>query len=95
MKPGAGLMLLHPDGSEEVLVKGGNGSVIDPFPSLCVSCAAQNHLLEWFNKNGDGKFSMAEIPELARAVSDQLNGGKMPPRKGKRQSNCKRPKNDH
>ena len=34
MEPGADLMLLHPDGSEEVLVKGGNGSVIDPFPSL-------------------------------------------------------------
>ena len=34
MEPGADLMLLHPDGSEEVLVEGGNGSVIDPFPSL-------------------------------------------------------------
>ncbi|MFP6874502.1 MAG: hypothetical protein VCA55_13460 [Verrucomicrobiales bacterium] len=34
MEPGADLMLLHPDGSEELLVKGGNGSVIDPFPSL-------------------------------------------------------------
>jgi hypothetical protein len=32
--PGADLMLLHPDGSEEVLVTGGNGSVTDPFLSF-------------------------------------------------------------
>jgi hypothetical protein len=30
MEPGADLMLLHPDGSEEVLVDGGKGSVTDP-----------------------------------------------------------------
>src|SRR5262245_30911561 len=30
MEPGADLMLLHPDGSEELLVKGGDGSVTDP-----------------------------------------------------------------
>src|SRR5262245_57146348 len=34
MEPGADLMLLHPDGSEEVLVKGGDGSVTDPVVSL-------------------------------------------------------------
>ncbi len=27
-------MLLHPDGSEEVLVAGGNGAVTDPFVSF-------------------------------------------------------------
>ena len=32
--PGADLMLLHPDGSEEVLVAGGDGSVTDPFVSF-------------------------------------------------------------
>ena len=32
--PGADLMLLHPDGSEELLVAGGNGSVTDPFVSF-------------------------------------------------------------
>lgn len=32
--PGADLMLLHPNGSEEVLVAGGNGSVTDPFLSF-------------------------------------------------------------
>src|SRR5215472_2243713 len=30
MNAGADLMLLHPDGSEEVLVPGGKGSVTDP-----------------------------------------------------------------
>jgi len=31
---GADLMLLHPDGSEEILVEGGNGAVIDPTMSF-------------------------------------------------------------
>src|SRR4029077_13329370 len=34
MDPGADLMLLHPDGSEELLVPGGKGSVTDPFVSF-------------------------------------------------------------
>src|SRR5205085_7177559 len=34
MNPGADLMLLHPDGSEEVLVPGGKGSITDPFVSF-------------------------------------------------------------
>ncbi len=34
MEPGADLMLLHPDGSEELLVAGGNGAVTDPFVSF-------------------------------------------------------------
>ncbi len=34
MEPGADLMLLHPDGSEEVLVTGGVGAVVDPYPSF-------------------------------------------------------------
>lgn len=34
LDPGADLMLLHPDGSEEVLVRGGEGSVTDPFISF-------------------------------------------------------------
>lgn len=33
-EPGADLMLLHPDGSEELLVAGGNGAVTDPFVSF-------------------------------------------------------------
>jgi hypothetical protein len=34
MEPGADLMLLHPDGKEELLVEGGSGSVTDPAVSL-------------------------------------------------------------
>jgi hypothetical protein len=34
MEPGADLVLLHPNGSEEVLYAGGNGSVVDPAVSL-------------------------------------------------------------
>lgn len=34
MEPGADLMLLHPDGSEEVLVSGKGGSVMDPYVSF-------------------------------------------------------------
>ncbi len=34
MEPGADLMLLHPDGREELLVAGGRGAVTDPMVSL-------------------------------------------------------------
>lgn len=34
MEPGADLMLLHPNGSEEVLVEGGQGSITDPVVSF-------------------------------------------------------------
>lgn len=34
MEPGTDLMLLHPDGSEELLVEGGSGSVTDPIVSF-------------------------------------------------------------
>ena len=34
MEPGADLLLLHPNGREEVLVEGGNGSVVDPYVSF-------------------------------------------------------------
>jgi hypothetical protein len=34
LEPGSDLMLLHPDGSEEVLVTGGHGAVTDPFVSF-------------------------------------------------------------
>jgi hypothetical protein len=34
MEPGSDLMLLHPDGSEEVLVAAGKGAVLDPAVSL-------------------------------------------------------------
>jgi hypothetical protein len=34
MEPGADLMLLHPDGSEELLVAGGEGAITDPMVSF-------------------------------------------------------------
>jgi hypothetical protein len=34
MEPGSDLMLLHPDGSEELLVSGKDGSVMDPYVSF-------------------------------------------------------------
>ena len=34
VEPGSDLMLLHPNGTEEVLVAGGNGAVTDPFVSF-------------------------------------------------------------
>jgi hypothetical protein len=34
MEPGADLMLLHPDGTEELLVSGKDGSVMDPYVSF-------------------------------------------------------------
>src|SRR5690349_17394420 len=34
MEPGADLMLLHPDGREELLVEGGRGSITDPVVSF-------------------------------------------------------------
>jgi len=34
MDPGGDLMMLHPDGSEEVLVEGGKGSALDPYVSF-------------------------------------------------------------
>ena len=34
MEPGADLMLLHPDGKEELLVAGGDGSITDPMVSF-------------------------------------------------------------
>lgn len=34
MEPGSDLVLLHPDGSEEVLIKAGEGAVADPMVSL-------------------------------------------------------------
>jgi hypothetical protein len=34
MEPGADLMLLHPDGREELLVEGGSGSITDPMISF-------------------------------------------------------------
>src|SRR5262249_53128587 len=51
MEPGADLMLLHPDGSEEVLVEGGNGSVTDPMISLDGQWVFYSYLHDLRNHN--------------------------------------------
>ncbi len=44
MEPGADLMLLHPDGTEEVLVQGGEGSITDPVVSLDGKSVYYSHI---------------------------------------------------
>lgn len=44
MEPGADLMLLHPDGSEELLVAGGDGSITDPVISFDGASAYYVHI---------------------------------------------------
>lgn len=44
MDPGGDLMLLHPDGSEEVLVSGGKGSVADPVVSFDGEWVIYSHI---------------------------------------------------
>ena len=55
MDPGADLMLLHPDGSEETLVKGGeDGSITDPFVSIDGQWVFYSHIkgLEGTSQHG-------------------------------------------
>lgn len=55
MDPGGDLMLLQPDGSEEVLVQGGNGSVTDPVISLDGRWVIYSHIhdmkVNWAGRN--------------------------------------------
>jgi hypothetical protein len=44
MEPGADLMLLHPDGREELLVPGGDGSITDPFVSFDGAWVYYSHI---------------------------------------------------
>jgi hypothetical protein len=51
MEPGADLMLLHPDGSEELLVEGGNGSITDPIMSFDGEWVFYSHLYDLRNRS--------------------------------------------
>jgi hypothetical protein len=51
MEPGADLMLLHPDGKEELLVAGGNGSITDPAVSFDGAWVYYVHLHDLRNAN--------------------------------------------
>jgi hypothetical protein len=44
LDPGADLMLLHPDGSEELLVRGGDGSIVDPVVSFDGQSVYYSHI---------------------------------------------------
>ncbi|HWB03976.1 MAG TPA: hypothetical protein VG796_13195 [Verrucomicrobiales bacterium] len=46
MEPGADLMLLHPDGKEELLVAGGQGSITDPVVSFDGEWVYYSHLYD-------------------------------------------------
>lgn len=51
MEAGADLMLLHPDGSEELLVAGGAGSITDPFVSYDGQWVYYVHLYDLAGRN--------------------------------------------
>lgn len=51
MEPGADLMLLYPDGSEELLVAGGKGSITDPFVSFDGRWVYYSHLYNLEKRN--------------------------------------------
>lgn len=51
MEPGADLMLLHPDGSEELLVDGGDGSVTDPVVSFDGQWVYYSYLYDLRNRS--------------------------------------------
>ena len=51
MEPGADLMLLKPDGNEELLVKGGEGSITDPVISFDGQWCYYTHIYDLSNRN--------------------------------------------
>jgi hypothetical protein len=58
MDPGGDLLLLHPDGSEEVIVEGGKGSVTDPMVSLDGEWVFYSHIHD-MKTNWAGKYPKA------------------------------------
>ena len=51
MEPGADLVLLHPNGSEELLVEGGNGSITDPMISFDGEWVYYSYLYDLRNRS--------------------------------------------
>ena len=67
MDPGGDLMLLHPDGSEELLVEGGDdGSVTDPSVSFDGQWVYYSHIrgLKGTSQNGQPPFGGADIYKI-------------------------------
>ncbi len=89
LEPGADLMLLHPDGSEEVLMAGGNGAVTDPFVSFDaqwvyysyiydVRPSELNNQRDWLPYSGADIFRI----HLASRSVQQLTHGEFTPNTG-------------
>src|SRR5262249_50540528 len=81
MNPGADLMLLHPDGKEEVLVVGGKGSVTDPFVSYDGEWVYYSLFHDLTNFRGGNAPSAADIYKIhvpTRKIVRLTNGGFTP-----------------
>jgi len=85
---GADLMLLHPDGSEEVLVAGGVGAVTDPFVSFDAQWVYYSYLYDVrpasINNQRDLPYAGADIfrINLASRQVQQLTFGEFTPNTG-------------
>ena len=72
MDPGGDLMLLQPDGSQEVLVAGGKGSVVDPVVSLDGQSVFYSHIhdmtINWAGKHPKAGADIYKIHLKTREV---------------------------
>jgi hypothetical protein len=86
--PGADLMLLHPDGSEELLVAGGVGAVTDPFVSFDAQWVYYSYFHDVrpqaINTQRDLPYAGADIYRihLGTRVVQQLTFGEFTPNTG-------------
>src|SRR5262245_29799391 len=81
MSPGADLMLLHPDGREEVLVPSGKGSVTDPFVSFDGEWVYYSHFHDLTNYRHGMVPSAADIYRIhvpTRKIERLTHGGFSP-----------------
>ena len=52
------LMLLHPDGREEVLVEGGKGAIADPYVSFDAQWVYYSYFHDVSGRNGDARYDL-------------------------------------
>ena len=72
MEPGADLMLLHPDGSEELLVEGGKGSVTDPVISFDGQSVYYSYLYDLEKHNQRSMLAAHIVTPLVRKLSRRI-----------------------